>query len=42
MDWQIWFAGILFLVVYAVIISEKIHRTVIALLGAALLMVFYV
>jgi hypothetical protein len=32
MDWQIWFAGALFLVVYGFIISEKIHRTVIALL----------
>jgi len=39
MDWQIWFAGILFLIVYAFIISEKIHRTVIALFGAALLIV---
>ena len=37
MDWQIWFAGALFLVVYGFIISEKIHRTVIALCGAALL-----
>lgn len=37
MDWQVWFAGILFLLVYAVIISEKIHRTVISLSGAALL-----
>ncbi len=37
MEWQIWFAGILFLVVYAFIISEKIHRTIIALFGAVLL-----
>lgn len=37
MDWQVWFAGTLFLVVYAFIISEKIHRTVIALAGAVLL-----
>lgn len=37
MEWQIWFAGILFLIVYAFIISEKIHRTVLALCGAALL-----
>lgn len=37
MDWQVWFAGILFLIVYAFIISEKIHRTVIALTGAVLL-----
>lgn len=39
MDWQIWFAGILFLIVYAIIITEKIHRTVIALFGATLLLV---
>ncbi|NLV22935.1 MAG: ArsB/NhaD family transporter [Syntrophomonadaceae bacterium] len=39
MEWQIWFAGILFLIVYAIIISEKIHRTIIALFGAALLIV---
>jgi Na+/H+ antiporter NhaD/arsenite permease-like protein len=31
--------GILFLIVYAIIISEKIHRTIIALFGAALLIV---
>lgn len=37
MEWQIWFAGILFLIVYAFIISEKIHRTVLALCGAVLL-----
>ncbi len=37
MHWQIWFSAILFLVVYAIIISEKIHRTVIALLGASLI-----
>ncbi|MGI6515073.1 MAG: SLC13 family permease [Syntrophomonadales bacterium] len=37
MEWQTWFAGILFLIVYAFIISEKIHRTVLALCGAALL-----
>lgn len=37
MEWQIWFAGLLFLIVYAVIISEKIHRTIIALAGACLL-----
>lgn len=39
MEWQIWFAGGLFLIVYAIIISEKIHRTIIALFGAALLIV---
>lgn len=37
MEWQILFTGILFLAVYAIIISEKIHRTIIALFGAALL-----
>jgi len=37
MEWQIWFAGILFLIIYAFIISEKIHRTILALCGAALL-----
>ncbi|WP_061214340.1 SLC13 family permease [Syntrophomonas wolfei] len=39
MEWQIWFAGILFLIIYTVIISEKIHRTIIALWGAALLII---
>jgi len=37
MEWQTWFAGILFLIVYAFIVSEKIHRTILALCGAALL-----
>ncbi|MGE5544880.1 MAG: SLC13 family permease, partial [Bacillota bacterium] len=37
MEWQTWFAGILFLVVYAFIVSEKIHRTILALCGASLL-----
>jgi Na+/H+ antiporter NhaD/arsenite permease-like protein len=37
MEWQIWFAGVLFLVVYAFIVSEKIHRTILALCGASLL-----
>jgi Na+/H+ antiporter NhaD/arsenite permease-like protein len=40
MDWQVWFAGLLFITVYAVIISEKIHRTIIALVGATLLVIF--
>ncbi len=39
MDWQIWLVGILFVLVYGIIISEKIHRTIIALFGAALLLV---
>jgi Na+/H+ antiporter NhaD/arsenite permease-like protein len=37
LNWQIWFTGILFVIVYAVIISEKIHRTIISLFGAFLL-----
>ncbi len=39
MNWQIWFSAALFILVYAVIISEKIHRTIISLLGATLLVV---
>lgn len=39
MDWQVWLTGILFVIVYAIIISEKIHRTIIALFGAALLLI---
>lgn len=39
MSWQVWFAGVLFFIVYAVVISEKIHRTIIALFGAAVLIV---
>lgn len=39
MDWQVYFAGFLFVVVYAIIISEKIHRTIIALAGATLLVI---
>lgn len=39
MGWQVWFTGILFVVVYGIIISEKIHRTIIALFGAVLLLV---
>jgi Na+/H+ antiporter NhaD/arsenite permease-like protein len=38
-DWQVWFVGILFVVVYGIIISEKIHRTIIALSGATLLLI---
>lgn len=39
MDWQVWLVGILFVIVYGIIISEKVHRTIIALFGAALLLV---
>ncbi|HHW42370.1 MAG TPA: hypothetical protein GXX25_00910, partial [Desulfotomaculum sp.] len=34
---QVIFATAIFLITYAVIVSEKIHRTVAALVGAALL-----
>lgn len=34
------FAIIVFLLVYAIIVSEKIHRTIIALVGASLLLLF--
>jgi Na+/H+ antiporter NhaD/arsenite permease-like protein len=37
-EWQVWFVGILFVVIYAIIISEKIHRTSIALFGAIILL----
>jgi len=39
MVWQVWFAGLLFVIVYAVVISERVHRTIIALVGATLLVV---
>ncbi|MDD4802846.1 MAG: ArsB/NhaD family transporter [Syntrophomonas sp.] len=39
LDWKVWFTGILFVMVYGVIISEKIHRTIIALFGATSLLV---
>lgn len=39
MDWQLWFTGLLFLAVYGIIILEKVHRTIIALFGAALLLI---
>jgi len=37
---QIYFAVAVFLITYAIIVSEKIHRAVIALVGAALIAVF--
>ncbi|GGA48366.1 ArsB/NhaD family transporter [Paenibacillus physcomitrellae] len=37
---QAWWAIAIFLVTYALIISEKIHRTIIAMLGGILLIVF--
>ncbi len=36
---QIYFASAVFLITYAIIVSEKIHRTIIALVGAALVVV---
>jgi Na+/H+ antiporter NhaD/arsenite permease-like protein len=36
---QFWTATIIFLLAYAVIVSEKIHKTVVALLGAGLMLV---
>ncbi|MGS0765313.1 ArsB/NhaD family transporter [Syntrophomonas curvata] len=34
MEWQVVTSAVIFLLVYAIIISEKIHRTIIALVGA--------
>ncbi|PDZ91818.1 hypothetical protein CON47_10015 [Bacillus thuringiensis] len=39
-NWQYYFAIVVFLITYAIIISEKINRAVIALLGAALMVIF--
>lgn len=39
MDTQAWIAVGIFLCVYALIISEKIHRTIIALFGATLMLI---
>jgi Na+/H+ antiporter NhaD/arsenite permease-like protein len=40
MDAAFWVATIIFLVSYAFIISEKIHKTIVALMGASLLLIF--
>ncbi|MCX7793428.1 MAG: ArsB/NhaD family transporter [Thermodesulfovibrionales bacterium] len=40
MDTAFWTATTIFLLTYAIIISEKIHKTVIAVFGAALMLVF--
>jgi Na+/H+ antiporter NhaD/arsenite permease-like protein len=37
MGWQFWFAAVLFIIVYGIIVSEKVHRTIIALCGGFLL-----
>ena len=39
MDWQVYCAGIIFIIVYAIIISEKVHRTITALLGATIMII---
>jgi Na+/H+ antiporter NhaD and related arsenite permeases len=36
-EWQVWFAAVIFLIVYGIIMSESVHRTVIALVGAVTL-----
>ncbi|MFT9848563.1 ArsB/NhaD family transporter [Aneurinibacillus sp. REN35] len=40
MEQQAIYAIVIFLITYALIISEKIHRTIVAMLGAALMVVF--
>jgi len=39
MDTSFWTATVIFLLAYALIISEKVHKTVIAIFGAALMLV---
>ncbi len=39
-DTAFWAATIIFLLAYAVIISEKVHKTVVALFGAGLMLIF--
>ena len=39
MDTAFWTATVIFLLAYAVIVSEKIHKTIIALFGAGLMLV---
>jgi len=39
MEWQAWVAGLLFLVVYGLIIWEKFHRTAVAMVGAAIVII---
>ncbi len=40
MDTAFWVATLIFLVSYALIISEKTHKTIVALAGASLVLVF--
>lgn len=37
MNWQVWLAGGLFILTYAIIVSERIHRTTVAVAGAGIL-----
>jgi Na+/H+ antiporter NhaD/arsenite permease-like protein len=39
MGWHFWIATILFLGAYALIVSEKIHKTIVAICGAAVMIV---
>ncbi len=39
MDTTFWTATIIFLLAYAVIVSEKVHKTIVAIVGAALMLV---
>ncbi|HDO21540.1 MAG TPA: hypothetical protein ENG86_01615, partial [Nitrospirae bacterium] len=39
MDSTFWTATIIFILAYAIIVSEKIHKTIVALFGAALMLV---
>jgi Na+/H+ antiporter NhaD/arsenite permease-like protein len=39
MGWHFWIATILFLGAYALIVSEKIHKTIVAVCGAAIMIV---
>lgn len=39
MEWQAWAAGLLFLIVYGLIIWEKFHRTAVAMVGAAIVII---
>src|SRR4030067_2475194 len=39
MDPAFWTATAIFLIAYAVIVSEKVHKTIVAMVGAALMLV---
>ncbi|WEG11850.1 ArsB/NhaD family transporter [Pullulanibacillus sp. KACC 23026] len=40
MSWEAWLAVGIFIIVYAVLISEKIHRTIMAMIGGIAMIVF--